>query len=234
MVSSSARVTSVKSAQGVLVSEFETSEPIDRTQETTGSDKSVYNRYCFSIYQTTHARHQLPIGNLNLHLFHRHLQITASPSVWNMPKISGKMLFPLQFTGHTWSRSTRVKKTVSRVLFPPIMRILRTLGRIRDGNPSQGKGTSTDPLMFRHQLLPGLPHRYRHSTWSRKDDRCPKVLLSNVELDHPIISPELWTMWRAKEFVSYWRKISHTGQVYIKVLHNIIVHQSITHRASWT
>ena len=30
----------------------------------------------------------------------RHLQTTASPSVWSMPKISGKMLLHLQFTGH--------------------------------------------------------------------------------------------------------------------------------------
>ena len=30
---------SYKSAQGVVVSEFETSEPIDRTPETPGSDK---------------------------------------------------------------------------------------------------------------------------------------------------------------------------------------------------
>ena len=139
---------------------------------------TIFHTFYTPLEALTHSA--LVIWMNNLHLCHRHLQITASPSVWNMPKISGKMLFPLQFTGHTWSRSTRVKKTVSRVLFPRIMRILRKLGRIRSGNPSQGKGTSTDPLMFRHQLLPGLPHRYRHSTWSRKDDRSPKVLLSKL------------------------------------------------------
>ena len=42
-VSSSARVTSVKFQKGI-VSEFETSEPIDRTPETPGSDKNLPNR----------------------------------------------------------------------------------------------------------------------------------------------------------------------------------------------
>ena len=39
-VSSSARVTSVKFAKGVFVSEFETTGPIDRTPGTPGSDKN--------------------------------------------------------------------------------------------------------------------------------------------------------------------------------------------------
>ena len=42
LVYSSARVTSVKSAQGVSVSEFERSEPIDRTPGTPGSHKNKY------------------------------------------------------------------------------------------------------------------------------------------------------------------------------------------------
>ena len=42
-VSLSARVTSVKSAQGNSVSQFQTTGPIDRTPGTPGSDKNVTN-----------------------------------------------------------------------------------------------------------------------------------------------------------------------------------------------
>ena len=147
----------------------------------------------------------------------RHHQITVSPSVWSMPKISGKMPLPLQFTGQCQlpmdQQEWRNLRLFSRVLFPPIMRILRTLGRIRDGNPRLGKrtkrhtnswswsGTDSYPVFLTvTDIRPEAGRTTEVQRWSLRQTN-----------NFPNNFPGLWITWRAKEFVSCWRKILHTG-----------------------